>query len=400
MARQAKSAIVGLGITEMGKVYGRSGTSLALQAINLALADAGLKKEDLDGLLINAGITNSIGLNLQNAGGFKDLRLLNHMNAAGSTACQMVQYASMAVQNGMANYVACVFADTPLAAPGASAGAAYGTGGARAAASGNGRPAGIPGFAGLNAHYGYFGVNIGYAMAARRHMAEFGTTSEQFGAIAVAERDWAVKNERAQMRTPMTIEDHQASRYIVEPLHLLDCCLVSNGAVAVIVTSVERAAGVKSAPAYVLAMAQGHPGDSRAAGDPHEVSTGAAIARETLYGQLGITAKDIDACELYDCYTYTVLVTLEDYGFCAKGEGGAFVEGGRLGPGGSLPTNTGGGELSAYYMWGMTPMSEGVIQARGGGGERQITKNDLVLVTGNGGILDYHASIILSPRPS
>ena len=117
MARQAKSAIVGLGITEMGKVYGRSGTSLALQAINLALADAGLKKEDLDGLLINAGITNSIGLNLQNAGGFKDLRLLNHMNAAGSTACQMVQYASMAVQNGMANYVACVFADTPLAAP-------------------------------------------------------------------------------------------------------------------------------------------------------------------------------------------------------------------------------------------------------------------------------------------
>jgi acetyl-CoA acetyltransferase len=400
MAPQAKAAIVGLGITEMGKVFGRSGTSLAIEAINLALADAGLKKEDLDGLLINAGISNSIGLGLQNAGGFKRLRLLNHMNAAGSTACQMVQYASMAVQNGMANYVACVFADTPLAAPGASAGAAYG-GAARAAASGgDGRPAGPPGWAGLNAHYGYFGVNIGYAMAARRHMAEFGTTSEQFGAIAVAERDWAVMNERAQMRTPITIEDHQASRFIVEPLHLLDCCLVSNGAVAVIVTSVERAADVKSSPAYVLAMAQGHPGDSRNAGDPHEVSTGATIARETLYGQLGITAKDIDACELYDCYTYTVLVTLEDYGFCGKGEGGAFVEGGTLGPGGSLPTNTGGGELSAYYMWGMTPLSEAVIQARGSGGERQVAKNDLVLVTGNGGILDYHASMILSPRPA
>ncbi len=400
MARQAKSAIVGLGITEMGKVFGRSGTSLALEAISLALEDAGLKKEDLDGLLINAGISNSIGLGLQNAGGFKDLRLLNHMNAAGSTACQMVQYASMAVQNGMANYVACVFADTPLAAPGASSGAAYGTGARASSPVAGGRPAGPPGFAGLNAHYGYFGVNIGYAMAARRHMAEFGTTSEQFGAIAVAQRDWAVMNDRAQMRTPITIEDHQASRYIVEPLHLLDCCLVSNGAVAVIVTSVERAASVKSSPAYVLAMAQGHPGNSNAGGDPHEVSTGAAIARETLYGQAGISAKDINVCELYDCYTYTVLVTLEDYGFCGKGEGGAFVEGGRLGPGGSLPTNTGGGELSAYYMWGMTPMAEGVIQARGSGGERQIEKNDLVLVTGNGGILDYHASVILSPRPN
>jgi acetyl-CoA acetyltransferase len=398
MARQAKSAIVGLGITEMGKVYGRSATSLAVEAINLALADAGITKEQLDGLLINAGISNGIGLGLQNAGGFRNLRLLNHMNAAGSTACQMVQYATMAVQNGMANYVACVFADTPLTAPGASSGAAYGGGASRAGTGGNGRPAGIPGFAGLNAHYGYFGVNIGYAMAARRHMAEFGTTSEQFGAIAVAERDWAVMNERAQMRDSITIEDHQASRWIVEPLHLLDCCLVSNGAVAVIVTSVERASGLPSSPAYVLAMAQGHPGDSRMAGDPHEVSTGARIARETLYGQIGVNATDIDVCELYDCYTYTVLVTLEDYGFCGKGEGGAFVEGGTLGPGGSLPTNTGGGELSSFYMWGMTPLSEGVIQARGGGGERQVAKNDLVLVTGNGGILDYHASLILSPR--
>lgn len=393
---QAKSAIVGLGITEMGKVYGRSATSLALEAIKLAMDDAGIEKDDLDGLLINAGVTNGIGLGLQNAGGFSKLRLLNHMNAAGSTAAQMVQYATMAVQNGMANYVACVFADTPLREPGASAGAAYAGGGARAAAE----AAGPPGFTGLNAHYGYFGVNIGYAMAARRHMAEYGTTSEQFGAIAVSTREWAMLNPAAQMRSPMTIEDHQASRYIVDPLRLLDCCLVSNGAVAVIVTSVERARDSKASPAYVLAMAQGHPGDSRAAGDPHDTHTGGAIASEILYGQLGIAAKDVDVCELYDCYTYTALVTLEDYGFCGKGEGGAFVEDGKLGPGGSLPTNTGGGELSGFYMWGMTPLSEGVIQARGSGGDRQVAKNDLVLVTGNGGILDYHASLILSPRAS
>jgi len=394
MPHQAKSAIIGLGMTQMGKVFGRSGTSLALEAIDLAMKDAGIEKHQLDGLLINAGVSNAIGLGLQNAGGFKGLRLLNHMNAAGSTACQMVHYATAAVQNGMANYVACVFADVPLADPTSSGGAAYGRAGARPP----GQP--VPGWAGLSLHYGPMSPNSSYAMAARRHMYQYGTTSEQFGAIAVAERAWAVNNPFAQMREPITIEDHQASRWIAEPFHLLDCCLVSNGAIAVIVTSVERARDARANPAYVLAMAQGHPGNLQEAGDDHDTRTGAAIARETLYGQLGITARDIDICELYDCYTYTVLVTLEDYGFCAKGEGGPFVEDGKLGPGGCLPTNTGGGELSGYYMWGMTPISEAVIQARGSAGERQIAKNDLVLVTGNGGILDYHAAMVLSPRPA
>jgi acetyl-CoA acetyltransferase len=114
----------------------------------------------------------------------------------------------------------------------------------------------------------------------------------------------------------------------------------------------------------------------------------------------GAGVRDVDVCELYDCYTYTTLVTLEDYGFCGKGEGGPFVAEGRLEPGGSLPTNTGGGELSGYYMWGMTPLSEGVIQARGEGGERQVKKHDVVLVSGQGGILDHHAALILSPHPS
>jgi acetyl-CoA acetyltransferase len=145
-------------------------------------------------------------------------------------------------------------------------------------------------------------------------------------------------------------------------------------------------------------MAQGFPGNMRRAGDMHDLSTGAAIAAKTLYGQIGIGPDDVDICELYDCYTYTTLVTLEDYGFAKKGEGGALAESGALAPGGRLPTNTGGGELSAFYMWGMTPLSEGVIQARGSGGERQQAKNDLVLVTGNGGMLDYHASLILSPH--
>jgi acetyl-CoA acetyltransferase len=296
----------------------------------------------------------------------------------------------MAIQNGMAGCVICVFADAPLQDPGARSSAAMNF--ARGARQ---QPTG---WASLDAHIGQLNPNAGYAMAARRHMALYGTTSEQLGAIAVSTRAWAVTNPIAQFRTPITIEDHQASRFIAEPFHLLDCCLISNGAVAVIVTGKERVADLKSKPAYVLAMAQGFTGNSRRAGDTHDYMTGATIARDTLYGQIGITAQDIDVCELYDCYTYTTLVTLEDYGFCAKGEGGPFVEDGKLGPGGSLPTNTGGGELSAFYLWGMTPLSEGVIQARGSGGDRQVEKHDLVLVTGNGGMLDYHASLILSPN--
>jgi acetyl-CoA acetyltransferase len=162
-------------------------------------------------------------------------------------------------------------------------------------------------------------------------------------------------NPLAEHRDPITIEDYHASRWVAEPLHLLDCCLVSNGGVAIIVSR--------------FAMA-------------------------------GIGVPDIDVVQAYDCYTYTVLVTLEDYGFCEKGEGGPFVADGKLGPGGSLPTNTGGGQLSAYYMWGMTPLSEGVIQARGQGGERQVSKHDVVLVTGNGGVLDHHSTLVLSPHPA
>lgn len=391
MAYQARSAIVGLGISDVGKVYGRSATSFALQAIDRALEDAGMPKAQLDGLLVQSGISQpGIGLTLQNIGGFKDLRLVNHMNAMGATPAAMVQYATMAIQNGMASAVACVFADAPLADPGTRSSAAM-----NATRAQRQQPTG---FAGLDLYYGPLNPNAGYAMAARRHMALFGTTSEQLGAIAVSTRAWAVHNPLAQFRTPITLEDHQNSRWIAEPFHLLDCCLISNGAVAVIVTGPERARDMKSKPSYVVAMAQGFPGNGRRAGDSHDYVTGAAIARDTLYGQIGITAQDIDICELYDCYTYTTLVTLEDYGFCEKGEGGPFVADGKLGPGGSLPTNTGGGQLSAFYLWGMTPLSEGVIQSRGSGGERQVEKHDLVLVTGNGGLLDYHASLILSPR--
>jgi acetyl-CoA acetyltransferase len=174
---------------------------------------------------------------------------------------------------------------------------------------------------------------------------------------------------------------------------------VSNGAVAVIVTSAERARDLPNPPVYLRGFGQVAPGDNQFAGRDPLLDTGAKISGEQALRQAGITLADIDLVQLYDCYTYTVLVTLEDYGFCAKGEGGPFVEDGKLGPGGSLPTNTGGGQLSAYYMWGFTPISEAVIQLRGEGGERQVEKSDHALVSGNGGVLNYHSTTIMSKHP-
>ena len=248
---------------------------------------------------------------------------------------------------------------------------------------------------------GYIGANPRYAMAARRHMLTYGTTSEQFGAVAVQQRNWATMNPMAQFREPITIEDHQSSRWIADPLRLLDCCLVSNGGVAVIVTSADRARTLQQPPVYVHGFGQAHPGLVQERGCRFGEVSGAVESGARAFTMAGLTPGDVDVCQIYDCYTYTVIVSLEDYGFCAKGEGGPFVEGGAMGPGGSLPTNTGGGELSAYYMWGMTPISEGILQARGTAGQRQVATHDVVLTSGNGGILDYHSTLLMSPhRPA
>ena len=389
MDLRAKGAIVGLGQTRMGKNFDHPGPmGFAIEAVKLALDDAGLQREDLDGLLVNPGLTWTGGqmasFSLQQAMGLKNLRLTATMNLGGATAGAMVMHAVQSIAAGMANVVACVFSDAPLKPPSPRDGKGAGS----AAAYGFAR--------GLNASYGLFGVNAQYAFVAQRHMHLYGTTQDQFGAIAVSQRQWANLNPDAQFQdVPMTLADYHASRWVVEPFHLFDCCLVSNGGLCVIVTSAQRAKDLKRPPVYLLGMGQGHPG-----GDPAQtLVSGAPLAKETAFRMAGVTLKDVDFCEIYDCYTFTVLVTLEDYGFCKKGEGGPFVENGTIGPRGSMPVNTGGGELSAYYMWGMTPISEGVIQIRGDGGKRQVAKHDIGLVSGNGGILSTHSTLVLGRNP-
>ena len=400
------AAISGLGMTSLGRVYGSSPRRLAADAVRLAAADAGMTLGDLDGLLICPGITGGLDVGVAGVLGLRDLGLLAVVSSLGASAATAVQVAAQAVASGAARAVACVFADTPLR-EGAPAGSAFashgeagegGVGGVR----GVGAVAGPPerhGLAGLAAGYGFRSVTVYYALAARRHMERFGTTSEQLGTIAVAQRQWAAGNPAAQYREPITLADHQRSRWVAEPLHLLDCSLVSNGAIAVIVTSAAAAARGPRPPVHIWGWGQGHPGHPMAAGSDFGLVTGAVQAGKAAMGMAGIGQADITMCQLYDCYTYTVLVTLEDYGFCAKGEGGAFAASGALAPGGSLPVNTGGGQLSAYYMWGFTPLSEAVIQARGDGGARQSAANDLILVSANGGILAHHGTLVLSPHP-
>src|SRR5713101_3279429 len=389
MDLKGKCAIAGLGATKMGKTFQHSSAmGFAVEAVDLALSDAGLAKSDLDGLLVNPGITwmdNAMAsFALQQAMGLSNLRLTATMNLGGATAAAMIMHAAQSIAAGMAEVVACVFSDAPLRPPAPD----KSKGGGSAAAYGFAR--------GVNAAYGLFGVNAHYAFVAQRHMHLYGTTNEHLGAIAVAERQWANLNPDAQFHdTPMSMADYNASRWVVEPFHLYDCCLVSNGGLAVIVTSTQRAKNLRRPPVYILGMAQGHPG-----GDPMEtLVSGAPIAKETAFKMAGISLSDVDFCEFYDCYTFTVLVTLEDYGFCKKGEGGPFVATGAIGPGGSIPVNTGGGQLSSFYMWGMTPVSEAIVQIRGDGGRRQVPKHEVGLVSGNGGILATHSTLVLGSHP-
>jgi acetyl-CoA acetyltransferase len=381
LPRDRRPVIAGLGITEMGRIYGRSAASLAAEAVRLAADDAGLALDAIDGLLVASGVSGGVTLGLQRRLGLRDLRLLSELQAFGATATAMVAIAAMAVGSGTADAVACVFADAPLQ-DGVRAGSAY----ART---------GTSGWAGLLAASGIRGVTTMYALAARRHMERYGTTSEHLGAVAVAERAWAAGNPRATQREPITLEDHQASRWVAEPLHLLDCCLVTNGGVAVVVTRAERAADLPRPAVPVLGWAQCHPGRSMCRDDGFGLVTGAARSGPAALGMAGVGLSEVDVAELYDCYTYTVVVSLEDYGFCPKGEGGPFAASGAIAPGGTLALNTGGGQLSGYYMWGMTPLSEAVIQARGEGGERQAPRADVVLVSGNGGVLDHHGTVVL-----
>ena len=379
---QGQAAIVGLGMTEMVRTPTKPALELAADAVRLACADAGVALGSVDGLLVNPADPSVPGIFLQRMLGLTDLRVLSQVQQFGSSAAAMVQYASLAIAAGMATTIACVFTDTPIA----------GT------SQRYSMPRDLQGLASYEQASGLIGANPRYALAARRHMHAYGTTTTDFGAVAVAQRRWAMHNPLALARSAMDLTDHATSRMVADPFRLLDICFVCNGAIAVLVTASDRAEGLRQPPVRIWGWGQSHPGVSPGRGSDFGLTTGAVQSGSEAFAMAQVNVGDVTMCQIYDCYTYTVIVSMEDYGFCEKGEGGAFVSSGITGPGGALPTNTGGGQLSGYYMWGMTPLSEAIIQARGHGGGRQVDRNDVILVSGNGGVLDFHSTLIVSPH--
>jgi len=361
VVRAGNCAIVGLGVTPSGRIPGRSGMSFALEAARNAVADAGLRPQDIDGMCWEECPTDST-LNtwtLADALGIGgQLGFTANFLSRGTSACNAVEAAVMAIEAGSATTVLCVFSDNSFSH---TRGAYYQ------------RPRG------LAAAYGMFGAAPGYAMRAARHMALYGTTNDQLGEIAVSTRAYAARNPEAYYAgRPMSIEEYRASRWVAEPLHLYDCCMVSDGGRAVVVTSAERARDLKQRPILILGSGQGNE-----ITQPGFVSGVDCAAK--AFGSAGLTPAEIDFCELYDCFTITVLMQLEDFGFCAKGEGGPFVAEGRLRADGSLPTNTGGGLLSDVYLQGWTPLTEGIRQLRGDCGERQLERARIGFISGNSG---------------
>jgi len=236
-----------------------------------------------------------------------------------------------------------------------------------------------------------------YALVARRHMYEYGTTSEQLAAIAVTCRKHASMNPNAHMHQPITIKDVMDSRIIASPLHLLDCCLISDGGGAIVLTSAERARNLRKKPIYLLGVGEHHLQEYITWSRTFTTS-GAKVSGQRAFAMAGIEPKDIDVAELYDCFTITVLVELEDLGFCKKGEGGPFVEETDLTYKGKLPLNTHGGMLShchAGSVGGLFQIIEGVRQLRGEARERQVENAKLACVHNQGGIISAHCTLIL-----
>jgi acetyl-CoA acetyltransferase len=236
-----------------------------------------------------------------------------------------------------------------------------------------------------------------YALAAMRHMHEYGTTREQLAEVAVATRKWAAMNPKAFKREPISIQDVLDSRPIAEPLHLLDCCLVTDGGGALVLASAERAKDLRTSPVWILGHGQSHTHYSIAQMPDLASADAIAAAGRAAFAMAGLTPGDVDVTEVYDSFTITVVMTLEALGFCGRGEGGAFVSGQRTAPGGPFPLNTNGGGLSYTHpgMYGIFPLIEATRQLRGECGERQVADARIALAHGTGGVLSSAATVLL-----
>ena len=384
MSIKDKFAIAGVGYTPSKNPPGRTSLSFHLEACANAIADAGLGKEDIDGLICYRHFPAA-----SNENDLTPFVVAQHLGISpayigmdANCSRNHLQAALGALNAGLCNYLLISFGHNPK--------------------SSDSILKLLGEFTGDDAVFGSFGATGNYALAARRAMHEYRTGPDTWKQIAVGQRKWANLNPDAVMYgKPLTEEDYLNHKWFVEPFRLPDNCLMNDGGRAVLLTSVERARDLKHRPAVIMGIGSDNPStdikQSRSMAGP----SGARKASEAAFAMAGVTVRDVDACEIYDCFTFTVELTLQDYGFFAPGEGEDWFRGGTIEPGGRMPVNTSGGLLSEGYYMGLTPLSEAAMQLMGRCGQRQLgeatkTKSpEIIICSDNGGILQSHTCCIL-----
>ena len=374
-----QAAIVGVAESDLGYTPDKTVLQLQHQAASAALADSGLGYGDVEALFCAGRWAWAPNLMLAEYLGIRP-RYTDSTNIGGSSFEAHLGHAVAGIEAGLFGVALITYGSTQR--------------------SDRSRGRGSSTFQLTEQFEPAFGLPTpvgSYALAAMRHMHEYGTTSEQLAEVAVATRKWAAMNEKAMMRDPMTIEDVLNSRWVAEPLHLLDCCLVTDGGGAVVVASAEHARNTRKAPVWVLGHGEAHTHNTIANMPDLATHQAAVSSGRDAFAMSGLTPASIDVAEIYDSFTITVIMTLEALGFCARGEGGAFVSGQRTAPGGPFPMNTNGGGLSFCHpgMYGIFLLIEATRQLRGECGMRQVEGARIALAHGTGGVLSSGATVIL-----
>jgi acetyl-CoA acetyltransferase len=373
---RASAAIAGAAESELGAApEGTRPVDLMAQASLRALADAGLTPADVDGVFAATTQLPMAPLNLALELGI-EARYSDATNVGGSSFMFHIGHARAAIAAGLCEVALIAYGSTQRLV-------------GRSSAS-------VQELDPWEAPFRPAMPVTAYALAASRHMHEFGTTREQLASVAVAARTWAAMNPRAWSRDPLSVDDVLASRMVADPLTLRDCCLVTDGGAAIVVTSAERAATLRRPPVHVLGTGEAH-SHRHITGMPSLTTTAATRSGATAFAEAGVSPQEVDVAQLYDAFTITPLLFLEDLGFCAKGEGGPFAASGAIAPGGSLPLNTNGGGLSYTHpgMYGLHAIVEAVRQLRGECEDRQVPACEVAVAHGNGGVLSSQATVVL-----
>lgn len=379
MSLRSRVAIVGAGQADITRGHGLSPLGLAAQASQRAIADAGLTKDDVDAVFVASAYHAFPALSVAEYMGLSP-RYMDSSNLGGCSFISHLAHAAAAIDSGLCDTALITYGSTQR--------------------SDGGRLVSMSEKLVFEEPYGVIHPVGSFGMIAHRHMAEFGTTSEQLAQVAVSAREWAIRNPGSRFTEPLTVDDVLGSPMIASPLHKLDCCLVTDGGAAVVLTSSDRARSLRRPPVYVRGVAE-ESNHRNILAMPDLTSTRAGVSADRALRMADAALAEVDTAHVYDAFTISLLILLEDLGFCPKGEGGAFVTDGNIAPGGSLALNPSGGGLANLHpgMLGLYLILDAVEQLRGEAAERQQPDVGLSLVHGMGMTLAAHATAVLSVDP-